>query len=51
MDRLEEFLKELTSHRIPMVESPDVIRWGYTNNGSFSIKEAFHIQQSEDGIR
>ena len=45
-DRLEDFFKELTSRKIPIVESPDVIRWGYTNRGTFLIKEAFHIQQS-----
>lgn len=44
-------LKELTSRKIPIVDSPDVIRWGYTNRGTFSIKEAFHIQQNEEGCQ
>jgi len=45
---VEDFLSELSRRRIPIVEGPDVIRWGYTNRGTFTIKEAFHIQQGAD---
>ena len=35
-------------------EGPDIMRWGYTDRGSFSIKEAYNIrlghQREADGI-
>ena len=41
----EIILSELNKRRIPILEGPDVIRWGYSNKGTFSIKEAIHLQQ------
>ena len=29
---------------IKVHEGPDVLRWGYTNRGSFNTKEAYNIR-------
>ena len=34
----------LHSRKIPAREGPDILRWGHTTLGTFSVKEAYHLQ-------
>ena len=38
------FQEEILSGFIKLKEGLDVLRWGYTDRGMFSIKEAYNIR-------
>ena len=40
----EVFQEEIVNWFIRLKEGPNVLRWGYTDRGMFSIKEAYNIQ-------
>ena len=40
----EAFQEEMSKRFIKVQEGPDVLRWGYTNRGSFNIKESYNIR-------
>ena len=39
----EAFQEELNKRFIKVQEGPDILRWGYSTRGSFSVKEAYSI--------
>ena len=43
----------MLKHFVRVKEGPNILRWGYTDRGSFSIKEAYNIrlgnQVEDDG--
>ena len=43
MEDIENFYIDLCSRRIPWHEGQDKFRWGYSNLGRFSIKEAIGV--------
>ena len=42
-DNVEVFYLKLCAKKIPKTASPDKLRWGYTNQGNFNIKEAIEL--------
>ena len=44
------FQEELNKHFIKAQEGPDILRWGYSSKGSFSIKEAYSIRISRNVV-
>jgi hypothetical protein len=36
--------KEATRRKIPIKDSPDILRWGHSASGNFSVKEVYHLQ-------
>ena len=46
----EAFHEELNKRFIKVQEGPDILRWGYTTKGSFSIKEAYSIRISRNAV-
>ena len=48
------FQEEIHQRFIRVREGPDILRWGYKEKGSFSIKEAYNLkigqQRDEEGI-
>ena len=39
----DAFQEEILNHFIEIKEGLDILRWGYTNKGTFNIKEAYNI--------
>ena len=39
-ENVDNFYEELCARRIPEVDGPDKVHWGYSNIGNFSIAEA-----------
>jgi exonuclease III len=39
----------LQARKIPTREGPDILRWGHTSSGSFSVKEAYYLQGTTPG--
>ena len=42
----DAFKEELNKFFIKAQEGPDILRWGYSSKGSFSVKEAYSIRTS-----
>jgi ribonuclease HI len=36
--------KEAVRRKIPIKDGPDILRWGHSASGNFSVKEAYHLQ-------
>ena len=47
-DDWEALEEELNKHFIKAQEGSDILRWGYSSKGSFSIKEAYGIKMSRN---
>ena len=43
-DDWEAFQEELNKRFIKAQEGPDILRWGYSSKGSFSVKDAYSIR-------
>ena len=54
MDDWGDFQEEMIQHFVKVKKGPDILRWGYTNRGSVSIKEYYNIRlgnhEEDDGI-
>ena len=54
MDDWGDFQEEMIQHFVKVKKGPDILRWGYTNRGSVSIKESYNItlgnHEEDDGI-
>ena len=46
----EAFHEELNKRFIKAQEGPDILRWGYSTRGSFSVKEAYSIRISRNAV-
>ena len=44
----EAFQEELNKRFMKAQEGPDILRWGYSSKGSFSVKEAYSIRISRN---
>lgn len=46
-----EFEKEMRTRQITIRMGPDILRWGYSIKGTFTIKEAYKLkaEQEQDG--
>ena len=40
----DAFQEEILNRFIRVKEGPDILRWGYIDKGTFSIKKAYNIQ-------
>ena len=47
-DEWEAFQEELNKCFVKVQEGPDILRWGYSSKGSFSVKEAYNIRMSRN---
>lgn len=45
------FIKELESRKIKIRPGPDILRWGKSTRGTFTVKEAYYLstQQEREG--
>ena len=54
MDDWGDFQEEMIQHFVKVKKGLDILRWGYTNQGSISIKESYNItlgnHEEDDGI-
>jgi exonuclease III len=39
----------LQSRKIPTRDGPDILRWGHSTSGTFSVKEAYYLQENLPG--
>ena len=46
----EVFHEEMNKCFIKAQEGPDILRWGYSPRGSFSVKEAYSIRISRNAV-
>ena len=42
------FQEELNKRFVKFQERPDILQWGYSSKGSFSVKEAYNIKMSRN---
>ena len=54
MDDWGDFQEEMIQHFVKVKKGLDILRWGYKNQGSVSIKESYNItlgnHEEDDGI-
>lgn len=39
----ELYIKEMKTRKIAIRTGPDILRWGYSTKGTFTIKEAYNL--------
>ena len=39
----------LISRKIPVRDGSDILRWGHSTSGTFSVKEAYYLQENHPG--
>jgi len=43
----DNFTKELKTRKLREAAGPDILRWGYTTKGQYTIKEGYYIQSQQ----
>jgi ribonuclease HI len=47
---LRPWQDEMSKRKIPKLTGEDILRWGYSPRGTFSIREAYHIKTQSDPL-
>ena len=47
----EEYDKEMRTRKITIKTGPDILRWGHSTKGTFTIKEAYELKEDQEHDR